>query len=259
MLFPHLFQHQEIMHAVSTRSGGVSSGHYKSLNLSFHVGDTQDTIVKNYQVLSHALGFDLSSLVTCAQVHQDAIALVDKSYFKKDCFLPHHAIPSTDALVTDVPGITLMTTHADCVPIFFYDSGTRTIAIAHAGWKGTSAHIARKTVEVLVNEYHCQPHHMLTAIGPSIGPCCYQISSEMADEAINKFPGAQKCIRETTPGALYFNLRQANKEELKGAGIKDTHIYCSRLCTACNVNLFFSYRKEKKVTGRFGALIGIPG
>ena len=163
----------------------------------------------------------------------------------------------TDALVTDVPGITLMTKHADCASLFFYNPKMHTIAIAHAGWKGTLAHIGRKTVEVLVNEYHCQPRHIVTAIGPSIGPCCYQISSAMADEAIKQFPGAQKYIRETQGGALYFNLRHANKKQLQDAGIKDTHLYCSRLCTACNANLFFSYRKEEKITGRFGALIGL--
>ena len=220
LLFPNLSHYKGIKHAISTRHGGVSSGSYNSLNLSFQVGDEQNNVIKNHQTLSHTLGFDLSSLVTCHQIHQDNIALVDENYLKKDCFLPNNSIPETDALVTDVPGITLMTRYADCVPLLFYDPTTHIVAIAHAGWRGTLEQIGQKTVEVLVNDYHCQPQHILVALGPSIGPCCYQISSTMA-------------------------------------GIKDEHLYCAGLCTSCTIDLFFSYRKEKRVTGRFGALIGL--
>ena len=257
LFFPHLSHYKSIMHAVSTRGGGVSRGNYNSLNLSFQVGDEQNKVMRNHQSLSQTLGFDLSSLVTCQQIHQDTIALVDKSYLKKDCFLPHLSIPKTDALVTDVPGITLMTRYADCVPLLFYDPQTYTVAIAHAGWEGTLAHIALKTVEVMVNEYHCQPSHILTALGPSIGSCCYQISTTMADQAIKQIPQAQEYIRESSDGGLFFNLWQANKKQLQSVGIKDGHLYCAKICTACNTDLFFSYRKEEKVTGRFGALIGL--
>jgi len=257
LFFPNLSHYKGVKHAISTRGGGFSSGNYNSLNLSFQVGDEHNNVMKNHQSLSHTLGFDLSSLVTCQQIHQDSIALVDKSYLKKDYFLPNNSIPETDALITDVPGITLMTRYADCSPLLFYDPKTRTVAIAHAGWKGTLEHIGQKTVEVLVNYYHCQPQHILTAIGPSIGPCCYQISNTMADYALKKLPRAQEYIRESLDDGLYFDLRQANKKQLKTAGIKDEHLYCTELCTSCAIDLFFSYRKEKGVTGRFGALIGL--
>ena len=257
LLSPNLSHTTKLIHAISTRSGGVSSGSYKSLNLSFHVGDEQKNVIRNYQILSRALGFNLSSLATCQQIHHNAVALVDKNNFEKDCFLPQNTIPETDALVTDVPGITLMTRYADCVPLFFYDPKTHTIAIAHAGLKGTLAHIARKTVEVLVNEYHCKPEHILTAIGPSIGPCCYQIGSTTADEAVKELSSGQECLKEGSEGNIYFNLWKANEKQLKDTGIKDDHLHCAGLCTSCNTDLFFSYRKEKKVTGRFGALIGL--
>jgi hypothetical protein len=256
LLSPNLSQSTKLIHAISTRNGGVSSGSYKSLNLSFHVEDEQENVIHNYRILSRALGFNLRSLITCQQIHHNTVALVDKSYFKKDCFLPQNAIPETDALVTDVPGITLMTRYADCVPLFFYDPKTNTIAIAHAGWKGTLSHIVRKTVEVLVNEYHCKPENILTAIGPSIGPCCFQIGSTMADEAVKELSG-QEYLKEGSDGSIYFNLWKANEKQLKDTGIKDDHLHCAGLCTACNTDLFFSYRREKRVTGRFGALIGL--
>jgi len=257
LFFPNLSCYKGLKHAISTRHGGVSSGNYNSLNLSFQVGDEQNNVIKNHQILSHTLGFDLSSLVTCQQIHQDTIALVDKSYLRKGCFLPNNSIPETDALTTDVPGLILMTRYADCAPLLFYDPKTHTVAIAHAGWQGTLEHIAQKMVKALINHYHCQPKHILAAIGPSIGPCCYQISNTMADYALKKLPRAQEYIRESLDDGLYFNLWQANKEQLKSSGIKDENLYCSRLCTSCNVDLFFSYRKEKRITGRFGALIGL--
>ena len=257
LFFPNFSHHKGLTHAISTRHSGVSSGNYYSLNLSFQVGDDHDNVMKNHQTLSQALRFDLSSLVTCQQIHQDSIALVDKSYLKKGCFLPNNAIPETDALVTNVPGIILMARYADCVPLLFYDPKTHTVAITHAGWKGTLAHIGQKTVEALVKEYFCQPQNILAAIGPSIGPCCYQISSSMADQTVKEFSQTKRYFRESPNDGLYFNLWQANKEQLQSAGIKKENIYCAELCTYCNFELFFSYRKGKGVTGRFGALIGL--
>ncbi len=257
LLFPNFLNYKELIHAISTRHGGVSSKNYESLNLSFQVGDEDDKVIKNHQILSQILRFDLSSLATCQQIHRDNVALVDESYLKKDCFLPSNAFPGTDALVTDVPGITLMARYADCVPLIFYDPKTHTVAIAHAGWKGTLAHIGQKTVDVLVNHYHCHPQHILAAIGPSIGPCCYQISSMMTDQAVKELPNTQEYFIESLNGGLHFNLWQANKKQLQSAGIKDEHIYCAELCTSCNFDLFYSYRKGKKVTGRFGVLIGL--
>ena len=257
LLFPNFLNHKELTHAISTRHGGVSSNNYESLNLSFQVGDEDNNVIENHQILSHALGFDLGSLATCQQIHQDNIAMVDESYLKKDCFLPNNAFPGTDALVTNVPGLTLMTRYADCVPLIFYDPKTHTVAMAHAGWKGTLSHIAQKTIDVLVKDYHCKPQHILAAIGPSIGPCCYQINSTMADQAVKKLHKAQEYFLNSTNDGLYFNLWHANIKQLQSTGIKDDHLYCAELCTSCNFDLFYSYRKGKKVTGRFGALIGL--
>ena len=149
LTFPNLAHHQGLLHAISTRHGGVSSDHYSSLNLGFHVGDQHDRVKQNHQIVSQSLQFDLSSLVSCQQVHHHSIACIDKSYHNKDCFLPDKALPETDGLITDVPGITLMTRYADCVPLLFYSPTTHTVALAHAGWKGTLGHIGPKTVELL--------------------------------------------------------------------------------------------------------------
>jgi YfiH family protein len=257
LTFPNLAHHGELLHAISTRHGGVSSGNYSSLNLAFHVGDNYDTVKHNHQIVSQALRFDLSSLVSCQQVHHHSIACIDKNYHKKDCFLPDNALPETDGLVTDVPGITLITRYADCVPLLFYSPKTHTVALAHAGWKGTIGHIGPKTVELLTREFKCQRQDIQVSLGPSIGPCCYEISNVMAVQAAKELVKGEEYSKELSDKKLFFNLWQANKKELYRAGIKEENISCAETCTSCNVDQFFSYRKEKQVTGRFGAFIGL--
>ena len=254
---PNLVKHEGLFHAVSTRHGGVSTGYYRSLNLSFQVGDDQERVLANYQLVSRALGFDLSSLITCQQVHDNVLTMVDKGYLQKNCFLPENTIPETDGLVTDVPGIILMTRYADCVPLIFYSPKRQTVAIAHAGWQGTLAQIGRKTIEILVREYKCLERDIMVAIGPSIGPCCYYINSTMAGRAEQELEGGKKHIKESKNGTLSFNLWQANAEQLQKAGIPGDNLHNATLCTSCHVDHFFSYRKEKKLTGRFGVFIGI--
>ena len=255
--FPTLMDHPGLIHAISTRQGGVSTGSHSSLNLGFHVGDIHDRVLENHHRVSKSLEFDLSSLVSCQQVHGSTIALIDKGYLKSDSYLPNKTIAETDALITDIPGVTLMSRHADCVPILFYNSKTCTVAVVHAGWKGTLAHIGPKTVEVLEREYKCQRKDVQAALGPSIGPCCYHIDNTMAVLASEKLVQGKTFITEGSNKKLSFDLWQANKEQLLTAGIPEDNIYSAEVCTSCRVDHFFSYRKEKKVTGRFASFIGL--
>jgi YfiH family protein len=249
--------HPGLLHAISTRQGGVSTGHYSSLNLGFHVGDLYDGVLENHHRVSQSLEFDLSSLVSCQQVHHDTIALIGERHLKNSSYLPDKMIEQTDALITDVPGVTLMTRHADCVPLLLFDPKTVTAAVAHAGWKGTLSRIGQKTIDLLVKEYKCQRKDIQVGLGPSIGPCCYHISSTMADLASEKLSKGTVFVKEWKGNKLSFDLWQANREQLLTAGIPEGNLYSSDVCTSCNVNHFFSYRKEKKVTGRFAALIGL--
>ena len=255
--FPTLMDHTGLIHAISTRQGGVSTGSHSSLNLGFHVGDIHDRVLENHHRVSKSLEFDLSSLVCCQQVHGSTIALIGKGYLKSDSYLPNKTIAETDALITDIPGVTLMSRHADCVPILFYNSKTCTVAVVHAGWKGTLAHIGPKTVEVLEREYKCQRKDVQAALGPSIGPCCYHIDNTMAVLASEKIVRGKAFIKEGSNKEMSFDLWQANKEQLLTAGIPEDNIYSAEVCTSCRVDHFFSYRKEKKVTGRFASFIGL--
>lgn len=254
---PQLLPYTELLHAVSTRHGGMSTGCYESLNLSFQVGDEQERVLQNYHLVSRQLHFDLASLVTCQQVHHNAVALIDESYLNKHCYLPGKMVPEADGLATDVPGITLLTRYADCVPLLFYNHQRHAVAIAHAGWKGTLAQIGLQMSELLRREFKCRPEHTIVVVGPSIGPCCYQISSSMADETVKHLPQAESCILAPPGDEISLDLWQLNRMQLTASGIPAGNIFSAGICTSCTVDHFFSYRREAKLTGRFGVLIGL--
>lgn len=256
---PTLLAHPGLLHAVSTRHGGVSTGSYRSLNLSYQVGDEEDKVLHNYHRLSRVLDFDLSSLVTCQQIHHNAIALIDESHLNRNGFLPDRAVPDTDGLATSVPGITLLTRYADCVPLLFYNHSRHTVAIAHAGWKGTFAQIGPLMTECMAREFKCDPRHTLAVIGPSIGPCCYRISNSIAERAVKAAPRAEQCIMTSSDTGLTLDLWKLNRIQLIASGIQEQNIFSAQICTSCTIEDFYSYRREDTVTGRFAALIGLKG
>jgi hypothetical protein len=248
----------ELLHGISTRHGGGSTGPYKSLNLSFDVGDRPDRVRQNYRRVSRLLSFDLASLVACQQIHHNSIALIDESYLKRGCFLPENAVPAIDGLATNVPGITLMARYADCVPLLFFNQTSRAVGIAHAGWKGTLARIGQSMIELLAAQFKCRPEGTLVVIGPSIGPCCYQVDGRMVNLARRELPPNEHCfVTASGDGRLTFDLWEANRQQLMAAGVQEGHIRSVGICTSCNTDLFFSYRREAKITGRVGAFIGL--
>lgn len=253
----NLVPFSELLHGVTTRRGGVSAGPYRSLNLSFDVGDQPEKVLQNYRRVSRLLDFDLRSLVACQQIHHNAIARVDESYLNRSRFLPETAIPATDGLATNIPGITLLTRYADCVPLLFFSPEQRAVAVAHAGWKGTLARIGPAMVDLLSAHFMCRPGRTLVMIGPSIGPCCYHVSNSMADRASRELPPAEQRFVASPDGRIAFDLWEANRRQLIAAGIEERNIVAATQCTSCNTDLFFSYRKEAQLTGRFGAFIGL--
>jgi polyphenol oxidase len=253
----NLVPFSELLHGVTTRRGGVSTGPYRSLNLSFDVGDRRERVLQNYQLVSRLLDFDLRSLVACQQVHHNAIARVDESHLNRSSFLPETAIPATDGLATNIPGITLLTRYADCVPLLFFSPEQQAVAVAHAGWRGTLARIGPAMVDLLSAHFRCRPERTLVMIGPSIGPCCYQVSSSMADRASRELPPAEQRFVASPDGRIAFDLWEANRRQLIAAGVEERNMVAAAHCTSCNTNLFFSYRKEAQLTGRFGAFIGL--
>ncbi len=252
--FQNLLEYKEIYHFISTRIGGFSSPPYNSLNLGFHVKDNPEMVLKNREQLALTLGIPSCNFTVSKQIHDCNVRIVTEDLRGSGSFHYQTAINEADAMVTDIPDVCLMVLQADCVPILFFDSKKKVIGIAHAGWRGTVRFIAQNTIRVLREKYRSSSSDILVGIGPSIGPCCYEVGTETFEQIKKAFHNGRGYIyQETSDDKGYFDLREANKMQLIQMGIPEKNIEISQVCTCCNHNLFFSYRHQHGETGRFGA------
>ncbi len=246
-----------VAHAFTTRRGGVSKGPYAGLNLSFRVGDRPESVLINRLSVCRALGAEPAGLVAAGQVHGDAVALVTAKDRGKGAAEAESALPATDALITNEPGVLLSSYHADCVSVFLLDPVQKAIGVAHAGWKGTALKIAAKTVEAMQQSFGTRPRDCLAGIGPAIGPCCYEVDEPVFSRFQSVFPDWPALFVPAAPGRWYLNLWEANRRALLEAGLQEENVAVANLCTSCRPELFFSHRASGGKTGRMAALIGL--
>ena len=193
-------------HCFSTRFGGVSEGALASLNLGTHRGDRPENVLENYARLGRAVGFAPEETVFTKQVHSALVERVGRA----DCGrgLQREAEHGVDGLVTDEPGVALTIFSADCTPVLLFDPIARAIGAAHAGWRGTAAGIAARAVEAMQREFGCRPENIRAAIGPCIGPCCFETDADVPDamraalgseagQAIRLAENDAACVRKT--------------------------------------------------------------
>jgi YfiH family protein len=231
-------------HAFLTRRGGVSLPPYCSLNLSDKNGDQEECVSRNRKTIAETFGFDSSRLILLDQMHRDRILLLKK---------PIPPLPSPlefDALITNAPDTFLGILTADCLPIFMVDQQKKVIAAIHAGRQGTALRIAAKALRKMKEEFGCLWKDLLIAMGPSIGPFCYEIDERVFQQEWKPF----SVLRAT--GKWLLDLARVNINQMKGEGIEEEQISWVNLCTHCHGDLFFSYRKEGR-TGRQLSFIGI--
>ena len=263
-----------LVHAFTTRPGGVSRlGDARVLNLGSTEWDSEEAVAENRKMFLHALGAGRSTLVTLRQRHTDVIHRVDS--------LPHAPLYG-DALLTRTPGLLLAVQTADCVPILLADHRLHAIAAVHAGWRGTLARIAEKTLGRMKMEFGTRAEDVVAGLGPAVGGCCYEVGPEVAQAFAAQFADARSWfegpfdrlasgddpapfpwLSMTPPGHeapaphIRLDLRAANRSQLQLAGVPPGQILSSTLCTACRTDLLFSHRRERGRTGRQMAVIGI--
>lgn len=240
-----------VPHCFTTRLGGVSKGHLAAMNIGVHRGDDPEAVLENYRILGDALGFSPEDLVLTRQTHSDIVRAVTAKDAGKG--LTKDIWPECDALITNTPGVGLVVFTADCTPILLHDPVTGAVGAVHAGWRGTAAGLAAKAVQAMADHYGCRAENIRAAIGPNIGPCCFQTDSDVPD-AMTAALGdpASACIRQSGH-KYYVNLKELNALWLGNAGV--THIEISPLCTACRQDLFWSHRKVGSKRGSQGAVI----
>ncbi len=283
---PELARVNWLVHGFSTRPGGAgklerTDRGKKSvenvLNLGFTDWDKTETVAANRDTFFGALAKKKMRLVLLRQVHSDIVYVVGPSEVPQG-----QDSPQGDALITQQPGVWLAVQTADCMPILLADTKNRAIAAIHSGWRGTAQRIAAKTLGRMQMEFGTRPQDMIAAIGPGIGPCCYEVGHEVIKEFAAKFPNARDWfdgpfetlengeadsnwlpwLTMRPPGhappapAARLDLVAANRAILAEAGVPPARIYSSGLCTGCRPDLFFSYRRERR-TCRMIAAIGI--
>ena len=241
------FHDPAIRHGVTTRGGGVSTGPYASLNLGASVGDRHEAVLENRARLARALGFRADRLITTPQIHGKGILVVDEQT------APTALQTRADILVSREPGFLLMQRFADCVPLVLWHKQAGVVSVAHAGWRGTAIGVAGAAVDA-VAELGGDPSGLRAGIGPSIGPCCFEVGQEVVEQ----IPGAEDASTPGPNGRPHVDLWEINRRQLVAAGVPEDRVEVSGLCTRCQADTFFSHRALGFPAGRFGAAIGLP-
>jgi len=162
-----------------------------------------------------------------------------------------------DGLITDEPNVVLCTQYADCVPLFFADPVRRVVATSHAGWRGTVGGIGAVTVERMVSDYGCRREDILAAIGPSIGPCCFEVDTPVYTEFAKLPLFDETCYTPKSEDKCHIDLWEVNRRWLLQSGVKADNITVTDLCTRCRPDVFWSHRATGGVRGSLAAFIGM--
>lgn len=232
---------------ISLRTGGFSQAPYSSLNLALHVGDDPTAVSKNQSLFSN--NAKIRKIKYCKQIHSDIVYnadIVSNSTWNTDN--QNVIAKEGDALITNRKGVTLGVFTADCIPIFILDRGTPASGIAHAGWRGSLARIASKTITEMHTSFGTQFRDCLINLGPAIQKCCYNVSTELLNQFVNRFGSDVKHEDRLC-------LQTANIKQLIDIGVPPDSISTSPMCTSCNTDIFYSYRAEGGQTGRMLSFI----
>lgn len=226
------------------------------MNLSFTRGDEQAFVLENHRRFAKALGYDETKLVFSDQVHLTNFYKVTK----KDCgkgITKESDIKQIDGLVTNEKGIPLITFYADCVPLFFFDSAKKIIAMAHSGWKGTVERIGAKMIAYMGTEYGSMAKDIICAIAPSICQKCYEVSEDVAIRFLEAFGSSygEELLYRKADGKYQLNLHKACEITLLEAGISRQHLDITDLCTCCNPDVFFSHRASHGMRGNLAGVM----
>jgi len=250
--FSNLEKYNKITHFISTRHGGVSTGNYATLNLSEYAGDDLVAVQKNREILCNSLEISTGDLYVPFQVHGDRIALLDRHFISSSIKHRRDYLLGVDALVTDISGITIAVSTADCVPILLYAPDKNLIAAVHAGWRGTVQRIVEKTVRFMQDYAGCDVKQMIAGIGPSISMESFEVGKEVVDAFIDAGMDIRSIYkRNEQSGKAHIDLWKANEIQLLDAGLNGTHIELASLCTYINHEDFFSARRLGINSGRF--------
>jgi YfiH family protein len=253
--FENFLKHKDILtHCFTTRIGGVSANEYSTLNLGFNKMDNRENVLENYKRVAHCIGIEIKDMVLSNQIHDNKVRTIDESDRGKG-IIRESDIIGYDGLITNIPGVAIVTFYADCVPVFFFDPNKRVISISHSGWRGTMKEIVSETVSKMNTEYGSNPEDLEVVIGPSIGKCCFEVGEDVVTEFSENLRWSRKfCDRAEKANKWLINLQGIIEQSLMNSKVKKKKIFISNICTKCNKDVFFSHRGD---AGKTGSMAGI--
>ncbi len=198
--------------------------------------------------------FSGSHVVTAKQVHQDRVLVVEGLVGDQEMWFAQDDA-GNDAIVTRCEGFFVGVYTADCLPILLMDPQEKAVAAVHAGWRGSLLQVVAKAAQEMILKMGCRPEHLLAALGPSIGPCCYEVGELVLEPLKELYPHGTGVARLKEDGKGMLDLLELNRRQLLEIGLRDKNLYAVGLCTYCHADLFSSYRREGK--GTAGMLSGI--
>lgn len=256
--FPMLEKTGMVKHGFSTKFGGVSQGKFATLNFTFTRGDNPDHVMENYRRMAAVLGVDEKRMVLSYQTHTTNVRLVTEEDAGKG-IVKERDYKDIDGLITNVPGITLVTFFADCVPLYFLDPVHKAIGLSHSGWRGTVSRMGAVTIDKMKEAYGTRAEDLLVCIGPSICGDCYEVGEEVALEFKKAFAkdNWNQILRKKDNEKFMLDLWKANEILLKEAGVKPENIQTTDICTHCNSDYLFSHRTCGNERGNLAAFLSL--
>ncbi len=276
LTFPLLEELGLVNHLISTRLGGVSEGEFSSMNFSSIRGDREENVAENYRRMAGVLQCEPENMVGSHQTHTTNIRRVTGAD-KGMGIIRERDYSDIDGLITDEPGICLVTYYADCVPLLFVDPVNNAIGLAHSGWRGTVNRMGQCVVDAMREQFGTNPAELYAAVGPSICQDCYEVSEDVALQFMQEFPETDKhenadavrlvgrepqgnshkkiVLPGKVPGKYQLNLWRANERILSESGIPAEHISVTDICTCCNSEYLFSHRASGGRRGNIAAFL----
>lgn len=250
--YPLLEKTGAVKHGFSTKLGGVSTGSCATMNISTTRGDDPEAVAENRRRIGAAIGVRPEDMTYTHQTHTTNVAVV-RAEDRGRRFL------ETDGMVTNVPGICLVTFYADCVPLFLVDPVKKAIGLSHSGWRGTVGKMGKVTVQAMMREYGSRPEDIVAAIGPSICQDCYEVSEDVIDRFRDSFNEAvwPKLFYRKENGKYQLDLWRANEEVFLETGIRRENLAVTNLCTHCNQEVLFSHRATGEKRGNLSAFLAL--
>ena len=248
-----------VINGFSTRLGGASKGRFATMNFSYSRKDDPADVLENFTRMADALGVERDRMVVSYQTHTTNVRRVTREDEGKGV-IRERDYRNVDGLITDVPGITLVTFYADCVPLYLVDPVHHAIGLSHSGWRGTVRRMGQVTMDAMEEAFGTRPEDVTACIGPSICRDCFEVGEEVAEAFADAFdPKYRDALYRANakPGKYQLDLWKANEIIFQEAGVPKEQIHTTNICTMCNSDYLFSHRRVGEERGNLAAFLSI--